>query len=133
MRVDISHTAGQLAPFACLKSESRHTEFSSKFNRNGRIFSNWLRCLNYLRNVCAHHRSAIASIRLGCRGRGAASSLVFHGVRAGPCTLPHASFFGWPAGPFSAYRRQRLSTRIFQGVHRKIARHTDSIRHGRHG
>lgn len=23
--------------------------------RNGRIFSSWLRSLNYLRNVCAHH------------------------------------------------------------------------------
>lgn len=128
LRVDVSHTLGQLNKFAYLKAELFHEEFSGKLDRNsglsrhhewlskharligrskeefvrhnkaryglplaiwvacegwdfgtmstlfsgmreaeqdaiagqygvsnGRIFATWLRSLNYLRNVCAHH------------------------------------------------------------------------------
>lgn len=128
LRVDISHTLGQLNPFAYLQPELFHVDFSQKLDKvsgltrhhgwlgkhaqligrskedfvhhnnrkyglplaiwvasevwdfgtlstlyggmreaeqdtiasryglgNGRIFATWLRSLNYLRNVCAHH------------------------------------------------------------------------------
>lgn len=128
LRVDISHTLGQLDPFAYLKPELLHDEFSNRLNKdsgvtqhhewlgkharlikrsreefvqhnkakyglplaiwvacevwdfgtlstlfngmrtveqdtisyqygvsNGRVFATWLRSLNYLRNICAHH------------------------------------------------------------------------------
>lgn len=128
LRVDVSHTLGQLDCFAYLKSELFHEEFSAKLDKysgvsrhhewlgkhaqligrskeefvrhnrakyglplaiwvacevwdfgtlstlfngmreaeqdsianqygvsNGRVFATWLRSLNYLRNVCAHH------------------------------------------------------------------------------
>lgn len=128
LRVDVSHTLGQLDPFAYLRTDLFHQTFSQNLNRdsgltrhhewlakhaqlilrskeefvthnrtkyglplamwvacevwdfgtlstlfggmreaeqdaiaakygvrNGRVFSTWLRSLNYLRNVCAHH------------------------------------------------------------------------------
>ncbi|MGN5519593.1 Abi family protein [Halopseudomonas sp. Lyrl_26] len=37
-------------------SEADQDAISSQYNiSNGRIFASWLRSLNYLRNVCAHH------------------------------------------------------------------------------
>lgn len=36
--------------------EADQDEIAQKYGlSNGRIFASWLRCLNYLRNVCAHH------------------------------------------------------------------------------
>lgn len=41
--------------FAGLKPEDKNAIASKYGVRNGRIFESWLRSLNYLRNVCAHH------------------------------------------------------------------------------
>lgn len=41
--------------FSCMR-ESEQDTIASKYGvSNGRIFATWLRSLNYLRNVCAHH------------------------------------------------------------------------------
>jgi abortive infection bacteriophage resistance protein len=85
LRVDISHILGKLNRFAYLQPTLFHPDFGYKLdknkgvsghhewlgkhaqlisrskeefvrhNHNGRVFASWLRSLNYLRNVCAHH------------------------------------------------------------------------------